>query len=424
MRTKKAMLLGVILLLMLLLGACAAPVPAPVPPPAPAPPPPPVPTPPPAPTLVPAEFEIISMNIKPMDAVAGETVSITAVVENIGGSEGTYAAILSVDGVPVEAKEVPMTAGSSKVITFSLVKDSAGTYEIGVGGLKSTLIVREEAEPVVEKSDNFTETVALLDTPEKLVDFMNKNFSYEYHEGHISYPVEEFFHIRKGDCKDFVTFSSYILEQQGYEAKIVFFRHIKDGTEGGHAVTLFRDKDGKLKYIQSQLKGFVALEVESIEDCLIQEEERLDARVLSYGIIPAGETCVWVEEPIPFQKDEEEVAKIEITFDPNPVPCQDGYWQWRVILTEVNGVGVKLDTLIYDIYIVNQTVPDRQVNDSAWFEQWVPSAYLTTYGIQSTGFGFPCQEVTHAVITVIGTDDNGHKITAEARVDFQNHYKR
>jgi len=54
-----------------------------------------------------------------------------------------------------------------------------------------------------------------------------------------------------------------------------------------------------------------------------------------------------------------ETAKIEITFDPNPVPCIDGYWGWRVILTEVNGIGVKLDKLIYDRYIVNQTTPDR-----------------------------------------------------------------
>ena len=49
MRTKKAMLLGVILLLVVLLGACAAPVPTPTPTPAPAPTPTPAPTPPTAP---------------------------------------------------------------------------------------------------------------------------------------------------------------------------------------------------------------------------------------------------------------------------------------------------------------------------------------------------------------------------------------
>jgi hypothetical protein len=97
-----------------------------------------------APAPAPAEFEVISLVIKPTEAVAGETVSITAVVENIGGSEGTYALMLTVDGVTVETKEVAITPGSSKVVNFSLVKDASGTYEIGVGELSSSLTVKEK----------------------------------------------------------------------------------------------------------------------------------------------------------------------------------------------------------------------------------------------------------------------------------------
>lgn len=78
--------------------------------------------------------------------MVGKTVSITAVVNNIGGSEGTYAAMLTIDGVLVEAKEVAITPGGSKVVTFSLAKDTPGTYEIDIGGLKSTLMVKEEGQ--------------------------------------------------------------------------------------------------------------------------------------------------------------------------------------------------------------------------------------------------------------------------------------
>ena len=87
------------------------------------------------------------MDITPMKAVTGETVSITAVVENIGGSEGTYAAMLTMDGVLIEAKEVAVTPGSSKVVTFSLVKETTGTYEMAIGDLSSTLTVEEKLEP-------------------------------------------------------------------------------------------------------------------------------------------------------------------------------------------------------------------------------------------------------------------------------------
>lgn len=92
----------------------------------------------------PAEFEVESLNINPPEVKAGETVSITAVVKNIGGSEGTYAMILTVDGVSVETEEVALMPGSSKEVTFSLVKDTAGTYEIRIGELSSSLTVKEK----------------------------------------------------------------------------------------------------------------------------------------------------------------------------------------------------------------------------------------------------------------------------------------
>lgn len=98
-------------------------------------------------TPTPPEFEVIALNIEPMETVAGEVVSITAEVKNIGGSEGTYAAILTVDGVSVETKEVAIAPDSSEMVTFSLVKDAPGTYEIGMGELSSSLIViGEEVE--------------------------------------------------------------------------------------------------------------------------------------------------------------------------------------------------------------------------------------------------------------------------------------
>ncbi len=104
----------------------------------------PAPEPEPTPTASPAKFEVINLGINPVEALAGETANITAVVGNTGGSKGTYAVILTVDGVSVEIKEVAITPGSSKTVTFSLVKDTPGTYEISVGELTSSLTVKEK----------------------------------------------------------------------------------------------------------------------------------------------------------------------------------------------------------------------------------------------------------------------------------------
>jgi len=95
---------------------------------------------PPLPT--PAAFEVTSLVVTPPEVTAGETASVTVKVKNTGGSEGTYNAVLTIDGVTVGAKQVTLAPGASKTISFSPVKDKAGTYQIGIGGLTSKLTVK------------------------------------------------------------------------------------------------------------------------------------------------------------------------------------------------------------------------------------------------------------------------------------------
>lgn len=91
---------------------------------------------------LPAAFEVTSLAVTPQEVTAGGTASVSAEVKNTGGSEGTYSAALTVDGATVETKQVTVAAGASKTVSFSLMKDKAGTYQIGVGGLTSKLTVK------------------------------------------------------------------------------------------------------------------------------------------------------------------------------------------------------------------------------------------------------------------------------------------
>ena len=117
------------------------------------------------------------------------------------------------------------------------------------------------------------------------------------------------------------------------------------------------------------------------------------------------------------KKSAPEVAKIEITLSLNPVLCKDGYWRWRVVLTEVNGVGVKLESLTMYIYY-GEKLLDTMSYGSDSIKTWLKEAYLSSYSSASFGAGFPCQSISHQMLVITGTDDNGHKITAEGRVDF------
>jgi hypothetical protein len=146
----------------------------------------------------------------------------------------------------------------------------------------------------VENISNFTEAVNKLDTPEKLVNYMRENFKSKFREGHISYLPVEFFHIKEGDCKDLATFGSYVLNQHGYDVKIMCLK-LSGELEGQHAVTVFRDKSGKLKYITNNAKDIELIEVKSLDDILIRESKRLGCEITRYGFVPAGSTYVWVD---------------------------------------------------------------------------------------------------------------------------------
>lgn len=144
-----------------------APIPAPTPTPTPAPvpsPPPPVrtpsPTPPsPAPILSPppptpppalveevakAEFQVDSIEIDAVAVVEGESVVVSVGINNISEADGVYTAILKINGVEEAQKDIHINAGASEMVTFELVEDAVGTYDVDVGGLTASYRVIKE----------------------------------------------------------------------------------------------------------------------------------------------------------------------------------------------------------------------------------------------------------------------------------------
>ena len=103
-----------------------------------------------------AQFEIAPLDIKPAEVTVGETVSISARITNIGGTGGAYSAALSIDGKKVDTKYINVDPGSSQTVTFSISKDVAGSYKIGIGARSATLTVNSKrvAMPLELKYDD------------------------------------------------------------------------------------------------------------------------------------------------------------------------------------------------------------------------------------------------------------------------------
>lgn len=85
--------------------------------------------------IAPAEFEISNLVISPDEIIIVESTTVSVDVKNTGGSEGTYEAILEIDGTQVDSKEVTLAPGETRTISFSETVNERGTHYVALGGL-------------------------------------------------------------------------------------------------------------------------------------------------------------------------------------------------------------------------------------------------------------------------------------------------
>ena len=92
-----------------------------------------------------ADFEVTEASLSDEQIAEGESVDVTATVENRGEGSGTFTAELRVDGDVVQTGDVTVGAGESEQVTFTETFEAAGTYDVDVSGtFAGTLEVTEE----------------------------------------------------------------------------------------------------------------------------------------------------------------------------------------------------------------------------------------------------------------------------------------
>jgi len=181
--------------------------------------------------------------------------------------------------------------------------------------------------------------------------------------------------------------------------------------EGEYKATI-EQQEGQIRNLQDRI-GILQGQVSDLESALDTEKTRNQD----------------LQELIDQQQKEEQEsetakAKLEISFFPNPVICKDGDFLWKVVLTEVNGVGVELDRLDYIYYDNNLGCIDKETfyDSDIMYLFNLNNPYLPPYFRRNSGFGFPCRQSTinvdYAIFTIAGIDENGNEIEASGRVDI------
>jgi hypothetical protein len=92
-----------------------------------------------------AAFQTAGLTINPAEIEPGEELSITATVANMGDVKGSYMAELKINDNTQETMQVIVDAGETKAVTFAVVRDTPGIYEVALGGLSGQFEVLKPA---------------------------------------------------------------------------------------------------------------------------------------------------------------------------------------------------------------------------------------------------------------------------------------
>ncbi|MCL0077399.1 hypothetical protein M1O12_05225 [Dehalococcoidia bacterium] len=95
----------------------------------------------PAPPPAPAAFRVAKLLVDPGEVNPGEKVTVTAEVINVGGTEGSYTAELKINDAAEATQRVTVAAGASKMLSFTVSRETPGTYKITLGEFTGEVVV-------------------------------------------------------------------------------------------------------------------------------------------------------------------------------------------------------------------------------------------------------------------------------------------
>ncbi|WP_254864575.1 right-handed parallel beta-helix repeat-containing protein [Halovivax gelatinilyticus] len=116
---------------------------------------------------------VSNVDLSPDELVAGENVTITADVENVGGSDGNVTVALEVDDTTVDTVTVDLEQNETTGIEFTHTFDEPGEYDVSVGDFDAGTVDVLAPANVIVFGTSVDETVGLGETLTVDVDLLN-----------------------------------------------------------------------------------------------------------------------------------------------------------------------------------------------------------------------------------------------------------
>lgn len=109
-----------------------------------------------------ASFEVLSLQVTPAEVVEGQEITVTAQVYNTGNMPGNFDEPLLVNEIRVNAKVVTLQPGATKTITYTIIVNKPGTYEVSLLDVNTKFNVKSMVQKDIElKYDTGSSRTAL-----------------------------------------------------------------------------------------------------------------------------------------------------------------------------------------------------------------------------------------------------------------------
>jgi len=91
---------------------------------------------------IPPSFHVTDFTVSPLEVKIGENVTVSALVENTGDSDGSYEITLKINGEMKATQRIDLAAGQSGRFSSNISKSVPGSYTVTINGFTDTFTVK------------------------------------------------------------------------------------------------------------------------------------------------------------------------------------------------------------------------------------------------------------------------------------------
>lgn len=106
------------------------------------------------------DMQVTDANVEPTTVTTSDSVEVTATIENTGNAQGSFDAVLQIDGSDVSTQSVTVNAGQTTTVTFDHTFDATGDYTVAVSGTDAGTV-----EVTAQDTDTTTTPTTTTTTP-------------------------------------------------------------------------------------------------------------------------------------------------------------------------------------------------------------------------------------------------------------------